>query len=133
MRKPSIITQKGTVSLIEPGIMKLTLKENTEWTLEDAKETHKANLQLSKGERFCVLLNVTHFFIPSNDAQAYISSKECTDYLIASAFVVKILGMQLLGNLFLRAFKSKSSTRIFKNEDEALKWLRDLYKKAMMA
>jgi|ERR1051326_5701008 hypothetical protein len=131
MEKPTVNTRKGTLMLIEPGIIKLVLKENAEWNLEDAKETHKANLELSKGQKFCVLLNASRFFIPTNEANAYIASKECTEHRIGAAFVVKNPGMQLLGNLFLRTFKSKSATRIFKTEEAALKWLRGLYKDAM--
>ena len=128
MRKPTISLRKGTISLMEEGIIKFTLKENVEWNLDDAKETHKGNRELSKGGKFCVLLNASRFFIPTNEAQAFISSKECTDYRIAAAYVVKNLGLQLLGNLFIRTFKSKSATRIFKTEDAALKWLRSEYK-----
>ena len=37
---------------MEPGIILLSLKEDVEWTLEDAKESHKANMELSNGENF---------------------------------------------------------------------------------
>ena len=132
MKYQSIKTRKGNLTLIETGIIKLTLKENAEWNLDDAMETHKANLKLSNGGKFCVLLNASHFFIPTNEAQAFIASKECTDYRVAAAYVVKNLGLQLLGNLFIRTF-SKNATRIFKTEEAALKWLRVEYKNAIAA
>ena len=131
MKFQSIKTKKGNLTLIEPGIIKLTMKENVEWNLEDAQETHKANLKLSNGEKFCVLLNASRFFIPSKEAQEFIASKQCTNYRIAAAYVVKNLGLQLLGNLFIRTF-SKNATRIFKTEEAALKWLREEYKNVIV-
>lgn len=115
---------------MEPGIIKLSLKENVEWTLEDAKETHKANLELSQGEKFCIYMNASKFFIPSKEAQQFISSKEVTVHRLGAAFVVKNAGLKLLANLFVKFFKSNSPTRIFTSEDEAFKWMRKLLKEA---
>ncbi len=128
MKKPTIHTKKGTLTLIESGIIKMVLKENSEWNLEDAKETHEANLKLSDGKKFCLCLIANKFFIPTKEAQAYISSKECTDYRIASAFVIKNTAMKLLGNLFVKVFKSKSPTQLFSSEEDAMKWMRPLLK-----
>lgn len=130
MKAATIHTKKGTLKLIEPGIIKFTLKADIEWTLEDAKETHAANLKLSNGGKFCVFLIATRFFVPSKEAQHFIASKECTDYRVASAFIVRNHGLMVFANLFIQFFKSKTPIRIFKEEEEALKWMRELYQKA---
>ena len=126
MKGPSIETKKGKVTLIEPGIIHFSLKENIELSLEDAKETHMANLTLSGGKKFCVYMNVTRFFIPSKEAQKFITTKECTDYRIGAAFVVKNIGVKVFANLFVKFFKSRTPSRLFTSEEEAMKWMRKI-------
>ena len=130
MKDSTIHTKKGTLKLIEPGIIKLTLKADIEWDLEDAKETHAANLKLSNGEKFCVFFVANRFFVPSKEAQLYVTSKECTDFRVASAFIVRNHGVMVFANLFIRFFKSRTPFRIFKDEEPALEWMRSLLKKA---
>ena len=103
---PKIIhTQKSTLRLIEPGIIKFTLKENITWTLEDAQEAHEANLKLTDNGKYCIFFPGNRFFIPTNEAQQFVASKECTDYRVAAAFVPHKLGLVLLANLFIKSFK----------------------------
>ncbi len=130
MKSKTIYTKKGSSTLIEPGIIRFSLKENVEWALEDAKETHKANMELSNGEKFCVYMIASRFFIPTKEAQEFISTKECTDYRVGAAFVVKNAGLKILGNLFVKYFKSRSPSRLFTSEDTAMKWMRKLLNEA---
>ncbi|HEY4800581.1 MAG TPA: hypothetical protein VII99_15995 [Bacteroidia bacterium] len=130
MTKEIIYLKKGSVSIIEKGIIRFTLNENAVWELPDAKETHKANLKLSKGKKFCQLYDGKHFFIPDKKALAFSSSKICTNHRIAMAIVIKKLGLQIFADHFIHNFKSKSPTRIFRSKALALKWLRNEYKKA---
>jgi hypothetical protein len=131
MKAQTIHTKKGRVTLLESGIIRFALNENAEWTLQDAKETHKANLELSKGGKFCVYMNVTRFFIPTKEAQKFISTKECTDYRIGAAFVVKNSGVKVFANFFIKFFKSKTPIRLFNKEEEALTWMRKIYNEAI--
>ena len=129
IKAPTLNTKKGTLTLVEPGIVKFQLKENIEWNLEDAKETHAANLSLNKGEKFCMYMNTSRFFIPTKEAQLFVASKECTDYRIGVAFITKNIGLRLFANLYIKFFKSKRPARLFSNEAEAFKWMRGLLKK----
>lgn len=133
MKSRTIKTKKGSCTLIEPGIIRFELNKNAEWTLPDAKETHKANMELSEGGKFFVYMIAKHFFVPTEEAQKFVSSKECTDHRIAGVFVIKNAGMKLLASLFVRFFKSNSPTMIFKTEAEALTWMRSKYKKLAAA
>jgi hypothetical protein len=130
MKANTIKLKKGHVTLVEPGIIRFALNENIEWTLEDAKETHRANLELSNNGKFFIYMIAKHFFLPTKEAQAYITAKPRTDHRIASVFVVPNAGMKLLVTIFKRFFKSNSPTVIFKSEAEALKWMRTTYKEA---
>lgn len=125
----TIKTGKGSVTLVEQGIIRYQLKENTEWTLKEAKECHAANLRLSEGERYFTYMKAKKFFIPTKEAQQFIASKECTKHRIAAVLVVENKGLQLLATLFIRLFQSKSPSYIFKTEAEAMKWMRAEYKK----
>jgi len=130
MSNPTIKTKKGIHTLVEPGIIRFSLNENIEWSLEDAKESHAANMKLSNGGKYIVYMNLNRFIIPSNEAMAFISSKTVTDYRIAGCFVIENAAMILIGNLFNRFFKKATPSMMFKNEAEAFKWMRAEYKRA---
>lgn len=129
----TIKLKKGAVTLLEPGIIRFTLNANVMWELEDAIETHKANLKLTNNGKYFVFIHGKHFFLPSKEAQKYAASKTVTDHRMAAVFVVANPGLQIFATLFQKFFKSKSPTRIFKSEAEALTWMRDQYKKIAAA
>lgn len=127
--KKTVHTKKATHLLMEKGIISMTVNENERLELEDAKESHRVNLELSEGGKFCVLLNAKKFFLPSSEAQQFIAGKECTRHRLASAFIVNSLSMRLLGNYYIRFFSNSTPSRFFKNEREALPWLRSFLDK----
>jgi hypothetical protein len=131
MKSQTIYTKKGSLTLLEPGIIQFTLKENAEWNLEDAKETHRVNMQLSNGGKFCVYMSVTRFFIPTKEAQKFITTKECTDYRIGAAFVVRNNAVKIFANLFIKFFKSRTPTRLFSSEKDAMDWMRKILKESL--
>jgi len=109
MNTQSVKTKKGSATLLEPGIIKYTLKDHSEWTLDDAREIHAANMQLSNGGKYFTFMHAKKIFLPTKEAQEFIASKECTDHRIAAVLVVQNTGIKLLANLFIKFFKSKSS------------------------
>lgn len=132
MTNKTLHTAKGTMTLMEPGIIRVVLKENIEWTLKDAKETHEANLKLASGGKYCVYFIGNKFFIPTNEAQKYTMSKACAEYRLGAALVPQNLGLLLFANLFVKVFaKGKNPAKVFRKEKDAMKWMRELIRKAV--
>jgi hypothetical protein len=111
--------------LLEPGIIKILVQENAVLDIKDVLEMRTKNLELSKGDRFCVLLNTTKGYFSMNpEALKMLASKEYLETRKATAIVVNSLAARLAGNFFKRLHSSDSSTRLFNSEEEALLWLR---------
>lgn len=131
MSTKTIKTKKGSATLLEPGIIKYTLNDHSEWTLADAKETHAASIKLSNEGKYFTFMHAKKIFLASKEAQEFIASKECTDHRIAAVLVVQNNGIKLLATLFIKFFKSKSPSMIFSTEAQAFNWMRAEYKKVV--
>ncbi len=126
-----IKTKKGTHLLLEPGIIQFTADKISNWDIEDAKESHQANLTLSKGGKYCLYVSASIIFNPDTKAKEFVDSKICTDYRIALAYAPKSIAMRLIAQSYLLFIKNKSTSRVFQREADALQWLRDKYKEAI--
>ena len=60
--------------------------------------------------------------------QIYADSEYIQKYRIADAFLVKSLPVRLIANFFINVTKPKVNTRLFTEEDKAVKWLETLKK-----
>lgn len=117
---------KSLLTLLEtnPPIIKMEVNPLEFLEVEDVKEVRRANLALSEGKPFCVLLDTSKgYFNVSPEANKLMADKEFSKDRLAAAFVVRSLASRLAGNFFLR-LKPGSPTRLFTNEAEALRWLR---------
>ncbi len=125
MVKP-IVLNKSTHTLLEPGIIKIVVRESEFLELEDVKLMHEANLKLSENKSFCVLLDVTRkYFSVSTEGKELLAGEEYSKVLKASAFVVTSLATKIMGSLFIKINKPKSPTQLFTNENQALEWLKN--------
>jgi len=130
MEQKTILTKHGKLILLEPGIIQFSVNENTALNLEDAKELHRAHLELSNQGKHGVYMNIKKFFIASKEVQKFSVSKEVTDFHIGTAILISNKAVRLLGSFFIKFYKSGAPTRIFNKEAEALEWLRIKLKEA---
>jgi len=118
---------KSLQTLIEtdPPIIKMEAAENEFFELEDIKEIHEANLKLSNGKPFCVLLDTSkgHFSV-SPKANELLASTEYAKTRRATAMVVNSLATKMAAYFFIRFNKPPTPTRVFTQAEEALKWLK---------
>lgn len=124
--KKAIRLKKCQLTLIEtePPIIKMEVEIQEFLEADDIREVRKANLELSEGKSFCVLLDASKgYFNVSPEANKLLVSKEYTQTRKAAAFLVRSLATRLAGNFFMR-LKPGSQTRLFANEEDALHWLK---------
>lgn len=124
MQKQSIETSVGTLTLIEPFITKLTIKEGITFDVKETYEIRSANLALTDGGPFCILLDAQEFFTSTAEARQLSASKEFSKGRIAIAMLMTSLPLRMLGNFFIKFNKPASPTKIFTNEADAIKWLK---------
>lgn len=60
--------------------------------------------------------------------QIYADAEYIQKYRIADAFLVKSLPVRLIANFFINVTKPKVNTRLFTDEESAIKWLETLKK-----
>jgi hypothetical protein len=111
-----------------PPIIRMEVPEHEYLDVADIEAVREANLTLSEGKPFCVLLDTSHgYFNVSPKANKLLASKKYSEKRMAAALVVKSLASRLAGNFFLR-LKPGSPTRLFLTEREAVNWLRTFAK-----
>lgn len=120
----SIELQKSLHTLIAPAIIRIDGKEGAHIELNDVIKMREANLRLSGNQPFCVLMNgAYHYHTYSKEAKELLASEEYCKLRKAAAFVVNSLAVRMLVMFFLNINQPKTPTRIFADEQEAIKWL----------
>jgi hypothetical protein len=94
--------------------------------IEDAKAAHSANLKLSEGKVYKLLMVSPKFFNPNQEVMRYLSSEEVTQFRKAAAIVTGNMAIRILMNFFIRMNSKKSPVRLFRTEELALEWLRSI-------
>lgn len=122
-----IIRQAGhpafTLTLRSDGILRITMKPNVKLKHPDAVEMVRLFGEMGGGREFLLLFVAGNDTTVDTEARYYASGPEANKYTIASAFVVKSIAQKLLGNAYVTFNKPMTPTRIFTEEEEALKWL----------
>ena len=116
---------KFEISTLDECIFKLTPVEGTELNVEDVREMRTVYLELSKGEKFAILMDANNAFTTTDEARKLLASREFTDKRFAAAFVTSSLANKIAGNFFIKFNKPSSSTKLFTDEPSALEWLKD--------
>jgi hypothetical protein len=124
MDKKSITAHFGTVTLIEPSIIKVKVHEGIVFDVKETHEIRSLNLELTNGKPYCLLLDYTKYFTITPEAKQLAASEEFSKYRIAFAAVVGSLAAKLSGNFFIKFNLPATPTRLFTNEKDALEWLR---------
>lgn len=110
---------------MEDGIIRVDGREGEYIELNDALEMRAANLKLSNGKPFCLLMNgVSDYYTYSPEAKTLFASKEYCLLRKATAFVVDSLSVRMMAAFFIKMNKPLSPTQIFSTEAEAIEWLK---------
>ena len=124
-----LLHNKFKLEFLGDSIIRITPKLDVDLEVEDVKEMREMLVRLSKGNKYCVLLDATERFNVSADARALIAGKEFSFDRIATAFIITSLANMLVGNFFIKVNKPYTPTKIFSSEENALSWLKSEVKK----
>ena len=102
----------------------IAFKEDAVVELVHVIENKKVRERIQRGKKMLVLGDIRKVWSVTKEAQGYLSSKEVTDSNIAMAILTKSLTTVLLANFLITFNKPVVPTKLFKNEEKAIKWLR---------
>lgn len=94
------------------------IEESDIWAIK------KANISLTNGKPYCILVTAGHLSSISKEAKELTASKDFAQNTVAKAFLVDSLGHKIVGNLYLKINKPHIKTKVFTNRELAIDWLR---------
>ena len=124
METEEIVTQTAKIWLDENGILRVTSLPGATQTLAQAHENMSVEVQLSRGKRRPLLVDLRGMKSFDRDARAYYAGQEAAKFQSAVALLIGSPLSRVIGNFFIGFNKTVMPTRLFTLEAEALEWLK---------
>src|SRR5215212_6277647 len=124
MEAEEIVTRTAKVRLEEGGIVRATVLPGAVQTLADAIENTAAEVKLTKGERYALLVDMRQIRSQDREARQYYTRPGCEKTLRAVAIVIASPMSRVIGNFFIGFGTRSVPNRLFTSETEAMEWLK---------
>lgn len=118
-----ISLEKTEVFLLEDGILENHVKAMSHIEESDIWAIKKANLSLTNGKPYCILVTAGHLSSISKEAKELTASKDFAQNTISKAILVDSLGHKIVGNLYVKLNKPYIKTKVFTSRELAIAWL----------
>lgn len=119
-----VVVRVAELWLGEDGIVRIIHVPGAEVTLEDAKETMLAYLQIRQDKRRPLLVDTRTMKFLAREARKYYAGDEAAKGASAVAIIVGTPVSRVLGNFYLGFSNPHLPSRLFSSDDEALEWLK---------
>jgi hypothetical protein len=119
-----MIETKTAQIYLKNDILYLTYNEKSVIGIEEIKENLDARLKLQEAKKVLTFVDVREVWEYSPEARAIIGGDDFKAITIAMAVVVGYaLPIKIIANFFMKINKPNYPTKLFKNEENAIKWL----------
>ena len=108
------------------GIARTKVKANAVVTLEDAQENSVLVNSFFVDEKFPLLIDSRGINSISREARSFFTTNGRETNTMAFAILIDSAVSKVVGNFFLGINKPAVPTKLFRNEKDALHWLRNL-------
>ena len=122
--KVQVVRAAGGPIMLKESIIRISVEQEAEYTLEMAYEVVDIIDKLRKGNRLPLLVDFTNVYSMSRPIRQYYSSPELSAKVSAVAIVSSSAIGRVVGNFFLGLNKPLVPTRLIASEEEALNWLK---------
>jgi hypothetical protein len=112
---------------VEDNIMFAEFKTKT-LDFDAAKASVAVRVSSLKDKHFPTFIDARKVQSITKEARDYFASEEGSQNIIASALLIDSVVGKFMGNFFLQISKPKIPLRLFTNEAEALRWLKQFIK-----
>ena len=116
-------TNKFEIVLIENSIFRIKFYSGADIDITDAYLINEKLIEMSKGKRYCILLDAHHQFTTTPESRTFVANK--SSGRIAFAIVTNSIANRLVGNFFILFNKPNTPTKLFTEETPALEWLKE--------
>lgn len=123
-----ITLDKSESEIIEPAIILNTFKEGEMIEIEDLTATKQANLDLTNGKRYGVIISFGYLTNVSKETRELAASQEFKNNTVALALLTHSTGQRLMGNFYLNFNQPSVKTKLFNDIEKAKDWMRDVLK-----
>ncbi|MEO6902033.1 MAG: hypothetical protein ABI315_02640 [Bacteroidia bacterium] len=111
------------IHLRADGILYVRITPEKEETVELLKITVAKIGEMVNYKKVPLLLNHENSTMPGKAIREYWAKKESNPYSKADAFMINSDILRLVGNFYLKVNKPERPTKMFTDEQEAIKWL----------
>jgi hypothetical protein len=119
-----MIETKTAQIYLKNDILYLTYNEKSVIGIEEIKENLDARLKLQEAKKVLTFVDVREVWEYSPEARAIVGGDDFKAITIAMAVVVGYaLPIKIIANFFMKINKPNYPTKLFKNEENAIKWL----------
>lgn len=119
----SKLISTGKVTLIEDGIVVFETNDDVIVDVQEFLEAHEAIVDLTKGEKYCVIVKTGEF---SSYTKKMIDASAAPEYSknrIAMAVIVSDLATRMIANFYFSVINKAAPTKLFSSDEKALLWL----------
>ncbi|MDO8999859.1 MAG: hypothetical protein Q7W45_08855 [Bacteroidota bacterium] len=129
--KSAIVINLKTIShltcdiiLRSDHIIKIEFKEVEELKLDHVIDIFNIIQPLAPVKKCLILISLANYINPSVEVREFWAAKERNEISLAEAILINNLPMTLIVNFYLNINKPQRPTKIFKNETDAIDWLK---------
>ena len=116
-------TPSATIRVVGHNIVENIIHDNVTIDREDVLAIKEANMSLTKGNQYAILVNAGPFSSITREARELSASKEFSEQTRAKALLVSSLGHRIVGQFYIRINKPHIKTKIFSERSAAMDWL----------
>lgn len=80
--------------------------------------------EMTGGKKVPILSTADELTIPDEEVRKYMTSPDANPYCVANALIAPSLSQKILSNIFIRIMRPARPIRLFRNQEEALNWLK---------
>lgn len=121
--KTEIIIRDAVHIIRGENIIVVTYLDGADIDIAIKKEMHAAYQQITAGKPHLFLFEAAGTFWITREAREYAAQQEIHLPFKAVAVVARTLGYRILADFYARFYKPKMPYGVFKNSDDARKWL----------
>lgn len=107
------------------GIVKIILGDDDELSINDIMEHREIVDHMVNGHAYCILVITGERTRATEEGRAY-AAKNLPAGRLAEAIIVRSLPVRIMGNFYLKFHKPGIPTRLFDDEETAMKWLHEM-------
>jgi hypothetical protein len=122
-----ITTRTARISLDSDGIVHVFYLSHSEVDVDDKKEHHAAFAELTGGVKHPFLIRAGDHVSFTREARNYGSRMEEHQPFLAFALVATTAAYQLMANFYFQFHKPAMPYKVFRSDEEAMKWLKENY------